>query len=65
MFTAIKVREKNLTDPKRWKAADARRDAQDEYLEWTVDRDVKGRIKHVIFTCEGPEVGRPILDGAT
>lgn len=29
---------------------------QDEYLEWVVRRDdATGRIKEIIFTCEGPE----------
>ena len=28
----------------------------DEYLEWVVRRDnAKGKIKEIIFTCEGPE----------
>jgi hypothetical protein len=28
---------------------------QDEYLEWAVHRDQKGRIVEILFTCEGPE----------
>jgi hypothetical protein len=32
------------------------RETQDEYLEWVVHRDEStGKIKEVIFTCEGPE----------
>ncbi|SPO00291.1 uncharacterized protein DNG_03136 [Cephalotrichum gorgonifer] len=43
------------TDIQRWRVADAHRDQQDEYLEWTVKRDSKNRITSVTFTCEGPE----------
>lgn len=38
-------------------AADASRDVQDEYLEWSVIRDNEKKIISVTFTCEGPEVG--------
>ena len=32
------------------------RSNQDEYLEWSVQRDEEtGKIKEIIFTCEGPE----------
>jgi hypothetical protein len=40
----------------RWKIADASRMFQDEYLEWSVKRDVNGDITSAVFTCEGPEV---------
>jgi hypothetical protein len=40
----------------RWRAADASRDVQDEYLEWSVLRNSEGNIIRVVFTCEGPEV---------
>jgi hypothetical protein len=43
------------TDEERWKTADASRDMQDEYCEWSVARLGDGRIKQVTFTCEGPE----------
>ena len=41
--------------PARWRAADKSRDVQDEYCEWSVERDVTGKIKRVSFTCEPPE----------
>ncbi|KAF8453890.1 hypothetical protein BDZ91DRAFT_853127 [Kalaharituber pfeilii] len=43
------------SEPVRWQMADASRLVQDEYLEWTVDRDKNGKIISVKFTCEGPE----------
>ncbi|UPK94032.1 hypothetical protein LCI18_004967 [Fusarium solani-melongenae] len=39
----------------QWEHADANRDLHDEYLEWTVKKNDKGRITSVTFTCEGPE----------
>jgi hypothetical protein len=39
----------------RWQGADASRDEQDEYCEWSVDRDGDGKIRRVVFTCELPE----------
>jgi hypothetical protein len=39
----------------RWQKADASRDEQDEYCEWSVDRDRDGKIRRVVFTCEVPE----------
>jgi hypothetical protein len=44
-----------ISDRQRWQRADADRDAQDEYCEWSVSRDATGRITRVTFTCEGPE----------
>jgi hypothetical protein len=41
--------------PARWRAADRSRDVQDEYCEWSVERDAQGKVKRVTFTCEGPE----------
>ncbi|KPM37858.1 hypothetical protein AK830_g8703 [Neonectria ditissima] len=43
------------TDKERWTVADAHRDRQDEYLEWTVKKDQDKMITSVTFTCEGPE----------
>jgi hypothetical protein len=44
------------SDAQRWKAADASRDVQDEYCEWSVDRDdASGKITRVTFTSEAPE----------
>jgi hypothetical protein len=43
-------------DRARWRRADASRDVQDEYCEWSVKRDpVTQKITRVEFTCEGPE----------
>jgi hypothetical protein len=40
----------------RWRRADATRDRQDEYCEWSVERDAQtNKIKRVTFTSEGPE----------
>ncbi|MFJ7049115.1 hypothetical protein ACIQVC_37755 [Streptomyces sp. NPDC101112] len=44
-----------ISDRQRWQRADASRDVQDEYCEWSVTRDDSGRITRVTFTCEGPE----------
>ncbi|WP_200307074.1 hypothetical protein [Streptomyces adelaidensis] len=44
-----------VSDRQRWQRADASRDVQDEYCEWSVTRDGTGRITRVTFTCEGPE----------
>lgn len=44
-----------VSDQQRWKAADASRDNQDEYCEWSVERNASGKITRVTFTCEGPE----------
>lgn len=44
-------------EPLRWQIADASRLNQDEYLEWSVDRDpITRKIIGVELTCEGPEV---------
>lgn len=42
----------------RWRAADRSRDVQDEYCEWSVERDAQNKIKRVTFTCEPPEYWR-------
>lgn len=39
----------------RWAAADASRDAQDEYCEWSVSRDDDGNVVAITFTTETPE----------
>lgn len=49
----VKVRFPN--EPKRWQEADKTRNVQDEYLEWSLKKDNKGRIVTVTYTCEGPE----------
>ncbi|PKT73742.1 hypothetical protein CW362_06720 [Streptomyces populi] len=49
------VKIQSLSDAQRWQRADASRDVQDEYCEWSVTRDAAGKITKVLFTCEGPE----------
>jgi hypothetical protein len=45
-----------VSDKQRWRRADSSRDLQDEYCEWSVERDPEtDKIKQVTFTCEGPE----------
>jgi len=39
----------------RWRKADASRNEQDEYCEWTVQRGRDGTIRRVVFICEVPE----------
>lgn len=40
----------------RWRRADSSRDPQDEYCEWSVERDPEtDKIARVSFTCGGPE----------
>jgi hypothetical protein len=44
------------SDRIRWTQADASRDVQDEYCEWSIDRHpATGKITRVTFTAEGPE----------
>jgi hypothetical protein len=46
----------SASDRARWQTAEASRDVQDEYCEWSVTRDSNtGKITKVSFTCEGPE----------
>src|SRR5262245_28188934 len=50
------IRRTSISDKQRWRRADATRDVQDEYCEWSVTRDpVTKKITRVTFTCEGPE----------
>lgn len=47
------------SDMERWRSADASRDVQDEYCEWSVTRQSgTNKITRVTFTCEGPEYWR-------
>lgn len=43
------------SERQRWRRADSSRSLQDEYCEWSVDRDADGRIRRVVFTSETPE----------
>ncbi|HEY0050088.1 MAG TPA: hypothetical protein VGB68_12415 [Pyrinomonadaceae bacterium] len=46
----------SVSDLQRWRRAEASRDRQDEYCEWSVERDAEtDKITRVSFTCEGPE----------
>ncbi|HLM01537.1 MAG TPA: hypothetical protein VK400_10830 [Pyrinomonadaceae bacterium] len=46
----------SVSDLQRWKRAEGSRDRQDEYCEWSVERDAETeKITRVTFTCEGPE----------
>lgn len=46
----------SVSDLQRWRRADASRDLQDEYCEWSIERDPDSdKITRVTFTCEGPE----------
>lgn len=54
-WNAFPGRLQNVPEPERWKRADSSRGQQDEYCEWSVTRDSKGKITRVTFTCEGPE----------
>lgn len=49
------IQIRSVSDVQRWRRADASRDVQDEYCEWSVTRDADDRITRVDFTCEGPE----------
>jgi phosphatidylserine/phosphatidylglycerophosphate/cardiolipin synthase-like enzyme len=50
------VQANSISDRQRWRRADASRDVQDEYCEWSVTRDpATNKILRVTFTCEGPE----------
>ncbi|KAL7948109.1 hypothetical protein V8C42DRAFT_316717 [Trichoderma barbatum] len=58
------IQNRTSTDQERWAEADAHRDFQDEYLEWTVKRAENGDIVSVTFTCEGPEYWAFLADYA-
>jgi hypothetical protein len=50
------VRISSISDVQRWRRADASRDVQDEYCEWSVARvRPENKISRVTFTCEAPE----------
>jgi hypothetical protein len=50
------VKITSVSDVQRWRRADASRDRQDEYCEWSVFRDAgTQKIQKVTFTSEGPE----------
>src|SRR5829696_771366 len=53
-----RVQISSISDLQRWQRADATRDVQDEYCEWSVERTDAGKITKVTFTCEAPEYWR-------
>jgi hypothetical protein len=45
-----------IGDRQRWRQADSSRELQDEYCEWSVQRDPgTDKIVRITFTCEAPE----------
>jgi hypothetical protein len=53
----------SVSDLQRWRKAEESRDRQDEYCEWSVERDsASGKITRVTFTCEGPEYWRLLAE---
>lgn len=40
---------------RRWQRADSSRQEQDEYCEWSVERDPTGKVTRITFTSEVPE----------
>lgn len=55
---------KRLGEQERWHRADASRDAQDEYCEWSVKRHADGSIQRVTFTTETSGYYEHLLDVA-
>jgi hypothetical protein len=50
------VKISSVSDRQRWRTADGSRDLQDEYCEWSIERDPSSdKIVRVTFTSEGPE----------
>jgi hypothetical protein len=43
------------SEVQRWSSADDKRRVQDEYCEWSVERDATGKLTRVTFTTEVPE----------
>jgi phosphatidylserine/phosphatidylglycerophosphate/cardiolipin synthase-like enzyme len=49
------IRATSMSERQRWRRADADRNVQDEYCEWSITRNAGGKIVRVTFTCEPPE----------
>lgn len=49
------IRTSVPNDIQRWQRADRSRDVQDEYCEWSVQRNAGQKITRIVFTCEVPE----------
>jgi hypothetical protein len=48
----------------RWDRADSSRDEQDEYCEWSVERDDDGKISRITFTTEVPDYWEHVAQNA-
>src|SRR5687767_398787 len=46
------LRNRATSDEERWRLADESRRRQDEYCEWSVERDGEGNVTRVTFTSE-------------
>lgn len=49
------VTVENPNDRVRWRRADADRATQDEYCEWSIQRNAEGKMVRIVFCNEGPE----------
>jgi len=49
------LRLKHPNNEVRWKEADSSREVQNEYLEWSVQRNNQNKITRIVFCTEGPE----------
>lgn len=54
-WSAFPARLLSLAPRIRWQMADQDRNQQDEYCEWSVERDDDGGVRAVTFTTEVPE----------
>jgi hypothetical protein len=50
-----KIKDQSSNDKQRWTKADADRNVQDEYLEWSIKKDNNGKMLKIVFCNEGPE----------
>jgi hypothetical protein len=62
VWAASPARLASLSDRDRWQQADATRDEQDEYCEWTIARQPDGKLTRVTFTTEVPDYWSHIAD---
>lgn len=53
---------KATSQEERWKLADSDRRLQDEYCEWSVERDERDRVTRVTFSSEVPEYWEHVAD---
>jgi hypothetical protein len=55
------LRATTPSQEERWKRADRDRNLQDEYCEWSVERNAQDKIKRITFTTEVPEYWEHLL----